>query len=204
MPILFKDLQKTKYIDCLHAMQAHVKKSPFSNEIWMTEHYPVYTLGRAASTEHIIHQTNIPVVRTDRGGQVTYHGPGQIVAYTMIEVKKFGLQPLELVSLLENATISFLATLQIKALANPDRRGVYINEQKVASIGLKMYQGKSYHGIALNLDTDLKAFDDINPCGYNDLKMTNLNQHYPLPFQLAKQQWFEHMVVQLEKIQHEH
>ncbi|MDC3180825.1 lipoyl(octanoyl) transferase LipB [Gammaproteobacteria bacterium] len=179
-------------------MQQHVKTQPFSNEIWMVEHPPVYTLGRAANPEHRLRENHIPLVRTDRGGQITYHGPGQIIAYTMIEVSAFHLKPLDLVSKLEQAVIAFLAELGLIAIDDPNRRGVYLNGEKIASIGLKMHQGRSYHGIALNVKTDLKAFDDINPCGYNDLRVTNLNDHHPIRFEDTRLRFASHISLQLE------
>lgn len=142
------------------------------DEIWVLEHEPVFTLGLAGSREHVLAPGQIPVVHIDRGGQVTYHGPGQLVVYPLLNLRRLRLGPRDLVSALENATIDTLADWNIKAHARADAPGVYVEEMKIASIGLRIRRGSSYHGIAFNIAMDLEPFTRINPCGYKGLVMT--------------------------------
>jgi len=157
------------------------------DELWIVEHEPVYTLGQSGKTEHILNPGNIPVVKSDRGGQVTYHGPGQLVIYVLLDLKRYGLGVRQLVSLLENSVIELLADYQIKAQARCDAPGVYINDAKICSIGLRIRRGCSYHGLAFNVAMDLAPFSGINPCGYQGLKMTQLKAFgiELAPFELA-------------------
>jgi lipoyl(octanoyl) transferase len=145
-----------------------------TDELWLLEHPPVFTLGQAARPEHILDAGEIPVVKTDRGGQVTYHGPGQLVAYLLLDLKRAGLGVKRLVNLLEQSVIDLLAAYGVIAAARPDAPGVYVDGAKIASVGLRVRQGCSYHGIALNLDLDLAPFARINPCGYPGLRVTRL------------------------------
>ncbi|MCK2183452.1 lipoyl(octanoyl) transferase LipB [Halomonas sp. YJPS3-2] len=144
------------------------------DQMWLVEHDPVFTQGRAGKPEHLLMPGDIPVVQTDRGGQVTYHGPGQVVLYPLLDVRRAGLGVRELVSALENAAVALLAEYGIEAHARPDAPGVYVGEAKIASLGLRIRRGASFHGIALNVDGDLSPFDRINPCGYAGLAMTRL------------------------------
>ncbi len=149
-----------------------------TDEIWIVEHNPVYTQGQAGKSEHILQQNDIPIIQSDRGGQVTYHGPGQMVIYPLLSLKRYRLSVRCLVDILEQSVIKLLAThYHISSYQKREAPGVYINEQKICSIGLRIKRGFSYHGLALNIDTDLTAFDAINPCGYRGLKMTNLIDH---------------------------
>ena len=159
-------------------MLEHVQKQKACS-IWVLEHCPVYTQGKRSLPEHIIHHNTIPVIATDRGGQVTYHGPGQMIVYPLLKLNQWQLAPLELVEHLETCTIHALAHFNLCAKNDPEARGVYINQQKIASIGLKIKQGMSYHGIAINLNTDLDAFNAIVPCGNPSLTLTNLCDHTP-------------------------
>src|SRR5688572_4151213 len=144
------------------------------DEIWFLEHPPVFTLGMNAAPEHLLAPGDIPVVQIDRGGQVTYHGPGQLVVYPLIDVRRAGLGVRQLVMSLENAIIDLLASWNITALARRDAPGVYVNGRKVASIGLRIRRGSSYHGLAFNVAMDLEPFQRINPCGYRGLEVIDL------------------------------
>ena len=144
------------------------------DEIWFTEHPPVYTLGLNASQEHLLDTGDIPVVQIDRGGQVTYHGPGMLMIYPMIDLRRAGLGVRDLVTALEQATVDLAAGYGIDAIARPDAPGVYVGDTKFASVGLRVRRGASYHGMALNVAVDLAPFLRINPCGYAGLEMTDL------------------------------
>ncbi len=146
------------------------------DEIWLLEHPPVFTLGTNAKPEHLLNPEDIPVVQTDRGGQVTYHAPGQLIAYILIDVKRKGMGVRQLVSALENSVIQFLANQGIEAAANPTAPGVYVDGAKIAALGLRVKQKGSYHGLSLNVDMDLTDFDRINPCGYPGLQVTSLKK----------------------------
>ncbi|MGH8643510.1 MAG: lipoyl(octanoyl) transferase LipB [Gammaproteobacteria bacterium] len=145
------------------------------DEIWLLQHPPVYTLGLSGRTEHLLRATDIPVVRCDRGGQVTFHAPGQLIAYALLDLHRLGLGISAIVNRLEQAIIDLLGEYSIAATRTPHAPGVYIEEMKIASIGLRVRRGCTYHGMALNVDMDLKPFADINPCGYPDLKITQLS-----------------------------
>lgn len=144
------------------------------DELWLLEHPPVFTLGQAARREHLLDPGAIPVVQTDRGGQVTYHGPGQLVAYVLLDLKRAGLGVKQFVTLLERGVIDLLAKHGIEGAARPGAPGVYVGQAKIASVGLRIRNGCSYHGVALNLDLDLAAFARINPCGQAGLVVTRL------------------------------
>ena len=144
------------------------------DQLWLVEHHPVFTQGQAGKPEHLLMPGDIPVVQTDRGGQVTYHGPGQVVLYPLLDVRRARLGVRDLVSALENAVIAVLAELDVVARARPDAPGVYVGQAKIASLGLRIRRGASFHGVALNVDGDLSPFDRINPCGYAGMAMTRL------------------------------
>lgn len=145
------------------------------DEIWIVEHPAVFTQGQAGKAEHILDAGNIPVIQSDRGGQVTYHGPGQIIAYTLIDVRRAKLTVRELVNHLENAVIALLTKYGITAKARCDAPGVYVDDAKICSLGLRIRHGRSYHGLALNVAMDLAPFQRINPCGYQDMAVTQLS-----------------------------
>lgn len=152
------------------------------DELWILQHHDVLTQGQAGKPEHILMHTNIPVVQTDRGGQVTWHGPGQLVAYFMFDLNRLGWNVRTLVSYAENLMIDLLKHYGIEAYAKPDAPGVYVNDRKIGSLGFKIRKGRSYHGLALNIDCDLFGFHTINPCGYAGLEMVrvmDLVPHYP-------------------------
>ncbi len=142
------------------------------DEIWWVEHNPVFTQGQAGKAEHLLMPGEIPVVKADRGGQVTYHGPGQLVGYTLIDIRRKNMGVRQLVSILENSIANILKQFKIDAYPKKDAPGVYVNEEKIASLGLRIRRGCSFHGLALNINMDLAPFQRINPCGYQGLKMT--------------------------------
>ncbi len=144
------------------------------DELWFLEHPPVYTLGRNAAPAHLLDPGGIPVLRVDRGGQVTYHGPGQLVVYTLLDLHRLGLGVRAVVSALEGAVIDLLAERGITGRARPDAPGVYVDGAKIAALGLRVRRGCSYHGLALNVDMDLGPFAGIDPCGYRGLPVTQL------------------------------
>jgi lipoyl(octanoyl) transferase len=145
-----------------------------ADELWLLEHDPVYTLGLNADSAHVLDPGEVPVVRIDRGGQVTYHGPGQLVVYPLIDVRRARLGVRDLVTALERAVIELAARHRIAAVCRERAPGVYVNERKLASVGLRIRRGGSYHGLALNVNMDLAPFRRINPCGYAGLEMTQL------------------------------
>lgn len=144
------------------------------DQFWVTEHDPVYTLGLNGRRDHVLNPGDIPVLQIDRGGQVTYHGPGQLVLYTLVDLDRLGLGVRDLVSAIENAMIDLLAGYGIEAHARPEAPGVYIGEAKIGALGLRVRKGRSYHGLSLNLDMDLSPFSGIDPCGYKGLAVTQL------------------------------
>ncbi|MCX7120479.1 MAG: lipoyl(octanoyl) transferase LipB [Gammaproteobacteria bacterium] len=150
-----------------------------SDEVWVLQHPPVFTQGLAGKPEHVLNPHSIPVIQTDRGGQVTYHGPGQLVLYPLIDLKRKALHPRELVRKLESCVIALLAQLAITAESKCDAPGVYVANAKICSIGLRVRKGCSYHGIALNVDMDLTPFSYINPCGYQNMQMTQIKAFVP-------------------------
>ncbi len=158
------------------AMQAFTdgRDADTADELWLVEHPPVFTQGQAGRAEHIIAPGDIPVVQVDRGGQVTYHGPGQIVAYPLIDIRRMGMGVRELVTAIEQAIIAVLKTYGIDAEPRSDAPGVYVDGVKVAALGLRIRKGRSFHGLSFNIDMDLEPFQRINPCGFQGLEVTNL------------------------------
>ena len=147
------------------------------DELWVVEHNPIFTQGLAGKPEHLLIHDDIPVVQIDRGGQITYHGPGQLVVYTMIDFKRRKTSVRNIVSALENSIIDTLSDYDITANADPQRPGVYVQGKKIASLGLRIKNGSVYHGLALNIDMDLSPFTHINPCGYAGLEMTQIAEY---------------------------
>jgi lipoyl(octanoyl) transferase len=169
-------LGRQEYEPLWQAMQRHTdeRDADTGDELWFTEHPPVFTLGLAGSREHVLAPGDIPVVHIDRGGQVTYHGPGQLMIYPLIDVRRAGIGVRRLVCALETAVIRMVVPWGIEAAGRRDAPGVYVEGRKLASIGLRIRRGGSYHGMALNVDMDLEPFSRINPCGYQGLEMTDL------------------------------
>ncbi len=174
--IVVRDLGRRAYGGVYDAMKAFtgMRSAGTDDEIWLTEHDPVFTQGQAGKAEHLLAPGDIPVVQTDRGGQVTYHGPGQIVGYLMLDIRRAQLTPRALVSAIEGAIIDLLASHGIVAAARADAPGVYVDGDKVGSLGLRVRRGCSYHGLALNVAMDLEPFGRINPCGLLNQRVTQL------------------------------
>ncbi|QLH42776.1 MAG: lipoyl(octanoyl) transferase LipB [Coxiellaceae bacterium] len=150
------------------------RSNDHADEIWLLEHPPVFTQGQAGKAEHVLNPGNIPVVATDRGGQVTYHGPGQLVVYPLLDLRRLNITTRDLVTKIEQSVIDLLADYGITAMARRDAPGVYVGDAKICSIGLRIRQGCCYHGLALNVDMDLEPFRRINPCGYQNMVMTQI------------------------------
>ena len=174
LPLIVRHLGIRPYLETWQAMQVFTdtRDATTPDEIWLLQHHPVYTQGQAGKAEHLLHQTDIPVVQSDRGGQITYHGPGQLIAYLLIDVRRKGMGVRQLVTAMEQAVIALLVSSGIQATAKADAPGVYVNGAKIASLGLRIRRGCSFHGLALNVDLDLTPFSHINPCGYAGLAMT--------------------------------
>jgi lipoyl(octanoyl) transferase len=175
----FRELGLMAYEPVWHAMQRFTdQRGPEApDEIWLVQHSPVFTQGQAGKAEHLLLPGDIPVVQVDRGGQVTYHGPGQLVVYLLLDVRRLGFGVRDLVTRIENALIELLASFDVPAAAKADAPGVYVNGAKIASLGLRIRRGCSFHGLALNVDMQLEPFQRINPCGYAGLAMTQLRDH---------------------------
>lgn len=171
-----RDLGRAEYEATWRAMQDFTRdrSAETSDELWFVEHPPVFTLGLAGREEHVLDAGDIPVVRIDRGGQVTWHGPGQLVAYALIDLRRAGYGVKSLVRRLEQSVIDLLANEAVIAARREGMPGVYVNDEKVAAVGLRVARGCSYHGIALNVSAELGAFSRINPCGYPGLTATRL------------------------------
>jgi lipoyl(octanoyl) transferase len=172
--LTFKSLGVSNYLETLVSMKAQLQAEYFQNEIWLLEHPSVFTLGTAADNQHVLDAKDIPVIQSDRGGEVTYHGPGQLVIYFMIDVKRSKLGPKSLVKTLQEFTKSLLANYSIESNFIEGAPGVYVDGKKIASIGLRISKGKTYHGISINVDMDLTPFSYINPCGYAGLEVTQI------------------------------
>lgn len=174
--IQVRALGRRPYVETHHEMKACIETLKGSDraELWLVEHHSVFTQGQAGKAEHLLNPGEIPVIQSDRGGQVTYHGPGQIVLYTLIPLKAFGLNVRQLVSLLEDSVVACLLRVGIQGQPRSDAPGVYVEGAKIASLGLRIRHGVSYHGIALNVAMDLEPFSRINPCGYQGLSLTQV------------------------------
>ena len=193
--LTFKSLGVVNYHETLDLMKSHIQQTDFNNEIWLLEHPPIFTLGTAADQNHILDAKDIPVVQSDRGGEVTYHGPGQLVIYFLLDVKKLSFGPKKLVSTIQEFVKDLLADLSIDCNFIVGAPGVYVDKKKIASIGLRISKGKSYHGISINFDMDLSPFKQINPCGYEGLEVTQIKD---LNESVSKLQ-LEKMVINLLK-----
>jgi lipoyl(octanoyl) transferase len=172
--LTFKSLGLVNYHETMDLMRSHIKEENFSNEIWLLEHPPIITLGTAADKKHILNAKDIPIVQSDRGGEVTYHGPGQLIIYFLLDVKKLEFSPNKLVSTIQSFVKELLDELSIECNFIEGAPGVYVDKKKIASIGLRISKGKSYHGLSLNFDMDLSPFKQINPCGYKGLEVIQI------------------------------
>ncbi len=152
----------------------NTRRADTADELWFLQHPPVYTLGKNGRPEHVLNPAGIPVINSDRGGQVTYHGPGQIVVYTLLDLHRLKIGVRQLVTVLEQSIIDLLANYGVDSSARRDAPGVYVNDAKIAALGLRVRKGCSFHGLALNVDMDLEPFARINPCGYEGLEVTQL------------------------------
>ena len=181
--ILFRNLGQLDYIATWQAMQqlTDSRGDTTGDEIWFLQHPPVFTQGQAGKAEHVLAPGDIPVVQVDRGGQVTYHGPGQLVGYLMIDLKRKKMGARDLVSAIEQSLVQALAELDIESAPRTDAPGVYSGSRKIASLGLRIRHGCSFHGLALNIDMDLEPFRRINPCGYQGMEMTQVRDFVTNP-----------------------
>ena len=175
--LLLRDLGRTDYATTYAAMRTFTdaRDGRTPDELWLTEHEPVFTQGQAGREEHVLAAGTIPVIRADRGGQVTYHGPGQVVAYLLFDVRRLGLGVRDLVAGIEDAMIATLAAFGIGAEARPEARGVYVDGAKIGALGLRIRRGCSYHGLALNVAMDLEPFGRIDPCGLRGIAVTQVS-----------------------------
>ncbi|MDJ0917087.1 MAG: lipoyl(octanoyl) transferase LipB [Woeseiaceae bacterium] len=177
-----RDLGRQEYEPLWRAMQSFTdtRDDEQQDEIWFTEHPPVFTLGVNADRSHVLAPGDIPVVQIDRGGQVTYHGPGQLMIYPLISLKRASLGVRDLVTALEQSVVDLLEDYGVSAAARPDAPGVYVDGSKIASVGLRIRRGCSFHGMALNVDVNREHFARINPCGMQDLSVTDLKEQCEL------------------------
>jgi lipoyl(octanoyl) transferase len=209
--VIVKPLQRLEYLPCLRAMQQFTanRTETSEDEIWLVEHPPVFTLGLAGKPEHLLAPGDIAIVNTERGGQVTYHGPGQLVVYVMLDLRRLRLTVKGLVCLLEKAAIRYFASLSIDTVTKVSAPGVYIKlpdqspGAKIAALGLKVSRGCSFHGIALNIDMNLEPFSRINPCGYAGLEVTSVaKQTSQVPsLQQASEGFTKALLAEIESIE---
>jgi lipoyl(octanoyl) transferase len=192
--VIVRDLGVVDYQATWHEMQEFTlsRSESTPDEIWLLEHPPVFTQGQAGKAEHVLDPGDIPIVKVDRGGQVTYHGPGQLVAYVLLDMARIGSDVRKLVTALEVSIVKTLQCYQIESAPKADAPGVYVGDQKICSLGLRIKKGKSFHGLALNVDMDLSPFLRINPCGYAGMEMTQVKEFAPdVQIQKIKQQWVD-------------
>lgn len=202
MNLQVKNLGRVEYEPTWQAMLAftvaRTAKTP--DEIWIVEHPPVFTLGQAGKPEHLLTDIGIPMVKIDRGGQITYHGPGQVVIYLLLDLHRMQIKVRELVTAIEQAVIDFLAPYGVDAQRLAGAPGVYVGDAKIAALGLKIKNGCSYHGLSLNVDMDLYPFTAINPCGYAGLKVVQTKDfNIPLTANQAGEQLTQYLLRQLDK-----
>ncbi|ENM5842468.1 lipoyl(octanoyl) transferase LipB [Vibrio mimicus] len=199
--LLVRRLGRRDYTPVWQAMHQFTdqRDSTTRDEVWLVEHNPVFTQGQAGKAEHLLNTGDIPVVQSDRGGQVTYHGPGQLVAYFLIDLRRKHLGVRELVTHIENLVINTLKHYQIDSTARPDAPGVYVQDKKICSLGLRIRKGCSFHGLALNIQMDLTPFLRINPCGYAGMEMVQLSDLYgPIGIEQVEQALIQELVTLLD------
>ncbi len=174
--IIVRNLGLQKFNPIWHAMQEFTYKRDTNtpDELWCLEHPPVFTMGLNGKKEHLLNIKNIPVINTDRGGQVTYHAPGQLIIYTLIDLERLNIGVKDLVNAIEKSIIALLQKYEINAQGKENAPGVYVNGEKIAALGLRIKRHKSYHGLSLNIDMDLSPFQQINPCGYKGMAVTQI------------------------------
>ncbi len=196
-PIVCRFPGVVDYRDAWQKMQDFTdsRQPDTADELWFLQHPAVYTLGKNGKAEHVLKPMDIPVVNSDRGGQVTYHGPGQIVVYTLLDLNRLKIGIRQLVSILEQSIIDLLAGYGVASSARRDAPGVYVNDAKIAALGLRVRKGCSFHGLALNVDMDLEPFSRINPCGYEGLEVTQLtNFVQDIPIETVVNDLQQHLV----------
>lgn len=202
MTPLVKNLGLVEYQSTWDAMKQFTaaRNAETRDEIWLLQHPPVYTQGQAGKPEHLLNPNGIPVVKIDRGGQITYHGPGQIVMYLLLDLRRWQLNVRQLVRLMERAVIDLLAAHGVEAHGREDAPGVYVNDAKIAALGLKIKNGCCYHGLSFNVDMDLAPFDSINPCGYAGLRVTQARDFgIATPLPELEQQLADNLLVLLQQ-----
>ena len=197
--LLVRQLGISSYEPVWHAMQDFTNRRDEStvDELWLVQHPPVFTQGQAGKAEHVLAPGDIPVVQVDRGGQVTYHGPGQIVAYPLVDIRRNGVGIREFVNCIEESIIHVLRYYGVEGERRKGAPGVYVNGEKIASVGLRVRQGRSFHGLAFNIDMDLEPFQRINPCGYEELVVTQLKAFSPVVFSEAESRLVDSIASQL-------
>jgi len=175
--VIVRNLGLVAYLPVHQAMQqfTDTRNPDTPNELWVLQHHPIYTLGQASKPEHLLNAGNIPVYQSDRGGQITYHGPGQLIVYVLMDIKRANVGVKKLVHNLEQAVINYLTFLNINSNRRVKAPGIYVNNKKIASLGLRIRRGYSYHGLSLNVNMDLQPFQGINTCGYAGLEVTQLD-----------------------------
>lgn len=202
MDVVVRRLGRVDYEPTFQAMQdfTATRTADTPDELWVVEHPPVYTLGQAGKPEHVLRDVGIPLVRIDRGGQVTYHGPGQVVIYLLLDLPRLKIKVRELVSAIEQAVIDLLGEQGVTAERRDGAPGVYVGDAKIAALGLRIRNGCSYHGVSLNVDMDLSPFAAINPCGYAGLKVIQTRDlNLPLTAHEAGERLSQHLLQQLEQ-----
>lgn len=198
-PLAVCQLGLQPYLPVFEAMKKFTNErgADTPDQLWLVEHEPVFTQGQAGKAEHVLMPGDIPVVKADRGGQVTYHGPGQIVIYVLVNLKRLSLNVGQLVCAIEISIKQVLADYGLEGLNRDKAPGVYVNEAKIASLGLRIRKGNSYHGLAFNADLDLEPFERINPCGYPGLAMTRLKDLLPVSEMPSVEVLSEHLLDKL-------
>jgi len=201
--MIIKDLGLVDYQASCDAMQTFTAQRDelTQDELWLVEHSPIFTQGLNGKDEHVLDARMIPVVKTDRGGQVTYHGPGQLIAYTLFDLKRMNIGIREMVSRMENSVITMLDELGIKAHSRADAPGVYVDGRKIASLGLRVKRGACYHGLSINIAMDLSPFSYINPCGYQGMEVIDLKSlGHEIDMPQAKQKFLSAFNTQMFKV----
>ncbi len=197
--LLVRRLGLADYETVWHAMQDFTDQRDEStvDELWLVQHPPVFTQGQAGKAEHVLAPGGIPIIQIDRGGQVTYHGPGQIVAYPLVDIRRMSVGVREFVRCIEQSIIQVLKQYGVEGERRKGAPGVYVNGEKIASVGLRVRKGRSFHGLAFNIDMDLEPFQRINPCGYEGLVVTHLQAFSPVVFSEAEDRLVESIASQL-------
>jgi lipoyl(octanoyl) transferase len=206
-PPIVRFLGQVDYEPTWRAMQRYTaeRTTETPDELWLVQHPPTFTQGQAGKPEHLLNPTAIPVVKIDRGGQITYHGPGQIVAYLLLDLRRWRLNVRDLVRLMEDSVIAVLAKHGVTAAGRDDAPGVYVNDAKIASVGLKIRNGCCYHGLAFNVEMDLTPFSYINPCGYAGLRVTQAReQGVAAPLAELEQHLAQQLISRLQQHRAEH